>query len=64
MLQLLTALGQPAKRSDTDGLCTAINGRNALVWLHQVPGQKKPLGHLMMVQLLEDAAVAVPDQLA
>ncbi|MCB4363416.1 EAL domain-containing protein [Hydrogenophaga taeniospiralis] len=64
MLQLLTALGQPAQRSDTDGLCTAINGRNALVWLHQVPGQKKPLGHLMMVQLLEDAAVAAPDRLA
>lgn len=67
MLQVLAVLKQPLVQhadADADGMCTAIEGRNALVWLRQMPGQPKPLGHLMLVQLLQDANVAAPNEAA
>jgi hypothetical protein len=65
MLQVLAALKQPlTQHADAEGVCTAIEGRNAVVWLRQMPGQPKPLGHLMLVQLLQDVAMTNEDKVA
>lgn len=63
MQHMLAALEQPALRAETEGLRTAIDGRNARVWIRQLTGPQQPLGYLMLVQLLQDAT-AVPESLA
>jgi len=64
MQQVLAALEAPALRSDTDGIHTDIEGRNARVWVRPLTGQQQPLGYLVLVQLLQDAAAVTPGSLA
>jgi CheY-like chemotaxis protein len=61
MQQMLAALEQPSLRAEAEGLRTTIEGRNARVWLRPLSGQQQPLGCLMLVQLLQDAAAAGPE---
>jgi len=60
MQHMLAALEQPSLRAETEGLRTAIDGRNARVWIRQLTGEQQPLGYLMLVQLLQEAAAAAP----
>ena len=61
MQQMLAALEQPSLRAEAEGLRTAIEGQNARVWLRPLSGQQQPLGYLMLVQLLQEAAAAEPE---
>lgn len=61
MQQMLAALERPSLRAEAEGLRTAIEGRNARVWLRPLSGQQQPLGYLMLVQLLQEAAAAGPE---
>ncbi|UCU93271.1 response regulator [Hydrogenophaga taeniospiralis] len=61
MQQMLAALEQPSLRAEAEGLRTAIEGQNARVWLRPLSGQQQPLGCLMLVQLLQEAAAAEPE---
>lgn len=60
MRQVLAVLEEPALRSDTEGLCADIEGRNARVWVRPLTGQQQPLGCLMLVQLLHPSAALAP----
>lgn len=64
MQHMLAMLEQPSLRAETEGLRTAINGKNARVWIRQLTGPKQPLGYLMLVQLLQDCAAVAPESLA
>jgi hypothetical protein len=63
MQQMLVVLEEAALRSDTDGLHTDIDGRNARVWVRPLTGQQ-PLGCLMLVQLPQDAEAVAPESTA
>ncbi|UJW79405.1 response regulator [Hydrogenophaga sp. SL48] len=59
MQRVLSALASSAA-CDDDGFRTAIDGHPARVWLRPMPGQRHPLGRLVLVQLQTEAmAVAV-----
>jgi CheY-like chemotaxis protein len=59
MQRVLSALASSAA-GDDDGLHTAIDGHPARVWVRPMPGQRHPLGRLVLVQLQTEAmAVAV-----
>ena len=61
MQQMLAALEQPSLRAEAEGLRPASEGKNARVWLRPLSGQQQPLGYLMLVQLLQEAAAAEPE---
>lgn len=63
MRQVLAGLEEPALSSDTDGLHADIEGRNARVWVRPLAGQQQALGHLVLVQLLQDAAAVTTGSL-
>ncbi|MBT9553159.1 MAG: response regulator [Hydrogenophaga sp.] len=50
MQRVLSALASSAAGDDNDGLRTAIDGHTARVWLRSMPGQRHPLGRLVLVQ--------------
>jgi CheY-like chemotaxis protein len=56
MQQVLATLMHPQQWPDTLGQPTTIEGRNTRAWICPLKGQEQPLGHLLLVQLLPDAA--------
>lgn len=60
MQRMLAELEEPALLSGTAGLRADIEGRSARVWIRPLAGQQQALGHLVLVQLLQDAAAEAP----
>lgn len=60
MQHLLATLMHLAPQPSTQGLRTTIEGRTASAWICPLSGMRQPLGHLMLVQLLNETATLAP----
>lgn len=64
MQGVLDLLAEPSRRSSTQGVRKTIEGRRVEAWLCPLPGPERPLGNLMLVQLLHDNATMAPGSVA